>query len=268
MAEGPTGEFIAFDLETTGLDARFDRIVEIGGVRFDASGREFGRFEQLIDPERPMPPSAYAVHRISDLDVRGAPKAHEVLPEFMSFLGDPAKATLLAHNASFDAGFLACELARMGQQAPGHVVVDTLALARKRLPGLRSHRLDILARVLDLDPDGPHRALADSLRVKGIWLALAGGRQAPEAHFGYPLVAGSRSAAVPVGFSAIEAAMRSGARVRIEYSGGTRGPAPRDVTPRRFVTRGGVSYLVAMCHCDEHEKEFRLDRVLGFQVMG
>src|SRR4051812_28905729 len=174
IAEGPPTSFVALDLETTGLLAETDRIVEIGAVRFDAGGRELERFERLVNPGRAMSPAAQAVHGLSDADLADSPPASVVLPEFLSFLGAPSGSILLAHNAAFDAGFLGRELSRLGRPAPGHSVVDTLSLARREIPEARDHRLDTLARLLGLDPDGPHRALADSRRVKGLWLALGG----------------------------------------------------------------------------------------------
>src|SRR4051812_24553960 len=124
-------QWIAFDLETTGLSAEFDRIVEIGAVRFDVSGAELGRFEALVDPERPMPPAAQAIHGISDTDLAAAAPARDVLPEFLKFLDLAAPVGLVAHNARFDAGFLGYELARAGLRRPEHAVIDTLPLARK-----------------------------------------------------------------------------------------------------------------------------------------
>ena len=167
-------EFVALDLETTGLMAETDRIVEIGAVRFLADGREIGRFQRLVNPQRPMSPAAYAIHGLSDADLADAAPAHEILPEFLVFLGDPGATSLIAHNAAFDAGFLGRELGRAGLPAPTHSLFDTLALARRRLPDLASHRLDYLARALGLDSSDAHRALADSLRVKAIWLLLDG----------------------------------------------------------------------------------------------
>ena len=150
-------EYVALDLETTGLIAATDRIVEIGAVRFLGDGREIDRFQRLINPRRPMSPAAFAIHGLSDLDLADASPAHEVLPEFLSFLGDPGTTALVAHNAAFDAGFLGSELRRAGLTTPTHSLFDTLALARRRLPQLASHRLDNLARVLGLDPDGAPR---------------------------------------------------------------------------------------------------------------
>src|SRR4051794_609899 len=87
-APQPSREYVAFDLETTGLMPEFDRVVEIGAVRFDAGGRELGRFERLVNPGRAMSASARAVHGISDRELVGAPPARAVLPQFLKFLGD------------------------------------------------------------------------------------------------------------------------------------------------------------------------------------
>jgi len=267
MVRGRRGGYVAFDLETTGLVAGVDRVVEIGAVKFDPDGRELGRFEQLVQPGRPMPPAAQAIHGISDADLAGAPTAREALPAFVDFLGDPEAVTLLAHNAWFDAGFLGRELGGTGRARPDYVVVDTLALARRRLPNLPNHRLDTLAQRLGLNPDGPHRALADSLRVKDLWLALDGPDQPPEELVAYPLFDETREVYAPVGWDPIADAITLGRRVRLEYTGGTRGTGPREVTPRAFIQRGGVAFLVAFCHIDALEKTFRLDRVRRFEVV-
>ena len=155
ISDGKT--WVALDLETTGLSPRDDRIVEVGAVRFDGEGREIATFERLVNPLRTSNPRARAVHGIDDRELSRAPTADVILPQFLDFLGDPDRTTLLAHNAGFDAAFLGAELARLGRSIPGHGVVDTLALARRGLPHLPSHRLDGLARQLGLDPFGPHR---------------------------------------------------------------------------------------------------------------
>lgn len=266
MAGSPR-DFIAFDLETTGLLAAVDRVVEIGAVRFSADGTERGRFEQLVNPERPMAPAAQAIHGISDADLAAAPTAREVLPAFLEFLGAPGAAVLLAHNAWFDAGFLGRELSRAGHERSGDAVVDTLALARRKRADLRNHRLDTLARAFGLDPDGPHRALADGLRVKGLWLALGGPDELPERLVAYPLFHKARAVDSPVGWDLLAEAVALGRRVRMKYEGGTQGAEPRVVTPRAFVQRGGVTFLRALCHLDMMEKSFRLDRVVWYEIV-
>ncbi len=267
MGEAVDSEFVAFDLETTGLSAESDRIVEVGAVRFDASGQVVGEFERLVNPLRPSGARARAVHGISDAELALAETAEAVLPEFLEFLGDPARTTLLAHNATFDAGFLGRELARLGRPMPGHMVVDTLALSRRRWPGLGSHKLDFLARMLNLDSHGPHRALADSRRVQGLWLALESGTTAGESPLAYPIFDARSPLPAPRGWGEVEEAIGRDQFLRIEYTGGTRGTAAREVTPRRFSNRGGVAYLVALCHIDRKVKEFRLDRVRSFAVV-
>lgn len=264
--ERPEVEYVALDLETTGLMAQTERIVEIGAVRFDRLGRECGRYQTLVNPERSMPPGAQAVHGITDADLVGAPLVREVLPEFLAFLGEPGGATLLAHNASFDARFLGFECKRTGLPTPGHAIVDTLALARRKLPAIGNHRLDTLARHFKLDPFGSHRALADSLRVKDLWLALEGYVQPTNSLVSYPIL-GRESAPVPTGWDGLINAIARGLSVKLVYDGGTRGPAPRMITPRGFIHKGGTSYLVAYCHLDLSEKSFRLDRVQKYEVV-
>ena len=267
MAEGRIREFVALDLETTGLFPEADRIVEVGAVRFAADGRELGRFESLVQPGRPMRPGAQAIHGISDADLADAPGPEVVLTAFLDFLGDPGPTALLAHNAAFDAGFLGRELTRLGLPLPAHRVVDTLALARDRLPAAPDHRLDTLARLLGLDPEGPHRALADARRVRGLWLALGGDPGPETALVSYPIFDPRLSTPVPLGWDDLAGAIAGGRRVVLEYAGGTRGSVPRAITPRRFVHRGGTAYVLALCHLDSHEKAFRLDRVLRYEVL-
>ena len=98
-------DFVAFDLETTGLSPISCRIVEFGAVRFNLAAGELETFEQIVDPQCPIPPETIRVHGITDAMVRGMPTVSEVLPAFLGFLGGP-DTVLMAHNASFDIGFL------------------------------------------------------------------------------------------------------------------------------------------------------------------
>ncbi len=236
-------------------------------IRFLDTGQEIDRYQSLVNPERPMPASAYAIHGLSNKDLADARVAREVLPEFLEFLGNPGAAVLLAHHASFDAGFLSCELSRAGMESPGHFLVDTLALARRRLPQLQSHRLDFLTMHFGLDPEGSHRAVGDSRRVKEIWLRLGGASEPGEMQVSYPLLDARDSSWVPRGWEPLKEAAAAGCTVRIEYEGGTRGAGPRLVTPRHFVQRGGTNYMVAFCHLDSMEKTFRLDRIRHFELV-
>lgn len=258
-------QYVALDLETTGLSPQHDRIIEIGAIRFDASGREHGRFESLVQPGRAVSPGAQAVHGISDAELAGAPPAEVVLSELLQWVGEPADLLFLAHHARFDAAFLGSAFARLGGPFPSFRFADTLSLARYRMPDAPDHKLDTLAALLGLEQQGPsHRALADSLKVKGLWLALDG---AAGRYLSYSLFDPSASEPPPAGLEAITEAMNRGRHVRITYSGGTRGPAPRDITPIRLFHGGGVAYLDAFCHLDGSEKRFRLDRILTCEIL-
>lgn len=254
---------VAFDLETTGLFPTSDRIVEIGAVRFDATGRELARFERLVHPGRPMSPAAQRIHGISDRMLQSAPPSEVVLPEFLRWLGEPSALAMIAHNSRFDAAFLGRELARAGLTLPPVNVLDTLDLARRRLPHAPDHRLETVAAMLRLGFDTNHRALADSLRVKGLWLALGDGQPVAS----HPIFDPIEPEPAPAGWEGLALAIAAGHAVRLEYGGGTRGVAPRTITPRRFRHEGGTTYIVALCHIDRFEKSFRLDRIVRFEVV-
>jgi DNA polymerase-3 subunit epsilon len=169
---------IIFDTETTGLDARDDRIIEIGGVelvnRFP-TGRNFHAF---INPQgRDVHPEAQAVHGISNADLIGKPPFAEIAGQFLEFV-DGAK--LVAHNAGFDMGFINAELARLGAPAIGpDRVVDTLALARRKHP-MGPNSLDALCRRYGIDNSRrtKHGALLDSELLAEVYIELIGGKQA------------------------------------------------------------------------------------------
>lgn len=154
----PRAAFVAFDFETTGLDGRNDRIVEIGALRFGPDG-EGEAFQTLVDPGRPIPWGASRVNGITDAMVRGQGDLETALPRFLAFAGG---AVLVAHNAPFDLGFLKAGLARLGLKAPANPTVDTCALARLALPGRPSYSLQNLARDFRVDPGSAHRALDDA----------------------------------------------------------------------------------------------------------
>ncbi|MBD0413757.1 DNA polymerase III subunit epsilon [Oryzicola mucosus] len=169
---------IIFDTETTGLDAREDRVIEIGGVeminRFP-TGRTFHKY---INPQgRQIHPDAQAVHGISAQQLADKPNFTEIADEFVSFFDG---ARLVAHNANFDIGFINAELARVGRPAvdPG-LVVDTLVLARRKHP-MGPNSLDALCRRYGIDNSRrtKHGALLDSELLAEVYIELIGGKQA------------------------------------------------------------------------------------------
>ena len=270
MIVHPSAEFVAFDLETTGLSPQVDRVIEIGAVRFLGSGEVVATFERLVNPLQPSGAAALSVHKISDEALSQAETAESVLPDFVAFLGDPKTTTLLAHHSAFDAGFLGRELVRAGMALPEHDVIDTLAWARRKWPNYGSHKLEALAKRLGPDPAQTHRALVDSDRVRRVFLALVVGEEGQDepAPLAYPIFDGAGPPPIPKGWHNVAEAIGRDEVVRIEYAGGTRGLNPRDISPKRFAHRGGVAYLVAVCHLDRKVKEFQIDRVRSRQVIG
>ena len=168
---------ILFDTETTGLDpATGDRVIEVAAlelVRDLPTGRHFHRF---IDPERDIPEEATRVHGITRAELRGKPRFAEVADELLEFLDD---GPLVAHNAPFDFGFLNAEFARLGRPALDRGrMVDTLAMAKSRFPGL-PNSLDALCRRfgIDLSERTTHNALLDCRLLAQVYVELTGGRQ-------------------------------------------------------------------------------------------
>ncbi len=161
--------FVGIDLETTGVDATADLIIEIGAVRV-VDGEVVERFERLIDPGRPIPPDVTYLTGITDADVKGAPAVHDVLPDLIEFLGEDP---FVAHQASFELDFLSAAAANRPELLVGRGgVIDTLALARATLPRLTNHRLATLVSFFGIVHERAHRAYDDALAVALLYLAL------------------------------------------------------------------------------------------------
>ena len=154
------GEFVAFDVETTGLNAQTDRLTEIGAVVF-SGGRVGETFNTFVNPGMPIPKDIVELTGITDRDVFDAPGEAEAMRAFLDFVGDRP---IIAHNASFDRGFMAAACERSGIEfAP--VVIDTLYISRCLLPELKRHKLDTVSKHLGLPEFNHHRASDDALVV-------------------------------------------------------------------------------------------------------
>ena len=168
---------IVFDTETTGLSfSGGDRLVEIGCVELINRVPSGRRFHAYFNPERAMPAEAQAVHGLSDAFLADKPLFHARCGELLDFLED---SPLVAHNASFDFGFLNGELARCGRAAiEAGRMVDTLPLARARHPGAK-HSLDALCTRYGIDRSARvfHGALLDAELLAQVYVELTGGRQ-------------------------------------------------------------------------------------------
>jgi DNA polymerase III subunit epsilon len=185
---------IVFDTETTGLNpAGGDRMVEIGCIEM-INRVETGRsFHAYFNPQRAMPSEAEAVHGLSNLFLSAQPLFEDRVEELIEFLAD---SPLVAHNASFDFGFLNNELQLCGRPIVCMTrMVDTLVLARTRHPGAK-HSLDALCTRFGVDRSlrVKHGALLDAQLLAQVYVELTGGRQ-----IGLGLVADTNAKEIRVG---------------------------------------------------------------------
>lgn len=158
--------YVALDLETTGLDANRDTIIEIGAVRFQ-DNTILDRYVTLVNPRRPIPPRITQITGLRDADVARAPDLATVLPELISFV-TPDVAAVVAHNAAFDLGFL--RAAGVNFQRPA---LDTYELATILLPGQGSYSLGELCHALGVPLVEAHRALDDAEATGNLFMRLA-----------------------------------------------------------------------------------------------
>ena len=152
-------EYVAFDLETTGLSSRTERITEIGGVIF-RGGEMKEVFQTFVNPEIPIPSKITEITGITDRDVFDAPSEETALRAFLEFCGGRP---IIAHNAAFDVGFLG-EAARRCNIDFNPVYIDTLILSQSLLPDLKRHKLNLVASRLGL-PDFRHHRASDDART-------------------------------------------------------------------------------------------------------
>ncbi len=183
---------IVFDTETTGLNpAGGDRMVEIGCVEIFNRMETGKHFHAYFNPDRDMPGEAEAVHGLTAIFLSDKPRFGEKVGDLIEFIQD---SPMVAHNASFDFGFLNHELQHCGQPPVCMSrMVDTLSLARTRHPGAK-HSLDALCMRFGIDRSHrvKHGALLDAQLLAQVYVELTGGRQ-----IGLGLVAEAGEVSVP-----------------------------------------------------------------------
>ena len=162
------GRYIIFDLETTGLSAATERIIEIGAVQVE-NGEILESFDLFVDPEKAITPEITRLTSITNEMVAGAPKEAEALEQFFRFCDGCD--ILVAHNADFDMGFLRAAIRRCGREEDP-VQIDTLVMARAMYPELKKHKLDTIAERLGVTQKHHHRADDDARVLAEIFLKM------------------------------------------------------------------------------------------------
>ncbi len=160
-------DYVVFDIETTGLSPKFNKIIEIGAVRI-SNGKIVDTYSQFINPEIPIPYSITKLTSITDAMVLDAPTITTVLPQFLEFVGD---SVLVAHNAAFDTGFIK-EYAKQQGLLFDYTIVDTMTLAHVLIPELGKYTLDRLCKQFNVSLENHHRACDDAYATAEIFLKM------------------------------------------------------------------------------------------------
>ncbi len=215
---------VLFDTETTGLDPLAgDRVIEIAALELHNDLPTGQRFHRLIHPDRDIPEEAVRVHGITLQHLAHAPRFESIVDDLLAFLGE---GMLVAHNAPFDFGFVNAELTRLRRPIlHSERMIDTLALAQERFPGL-PNSLDSLCRrfAIDLSQRVTHNALLDCRLLAEVYVELTGGRQR--------------------GLSLVEAGQEGGLHV-IRYTA-TAPRTPRPIVPSEAELAAHAAFLVRL----------------------
>ncbi len=155
--------YVALDVETTGLEAGKDELIEVAAVRFQG-GEELGVWHSLLKPAAALPEAITRLTGITPADLEEAPFFYQILPALARFLGDDP---IVGHSVEFDLSFLAAQGLSLHNPR-----LDTYELSTLLLPGLPDRTLGGVARSLGLAQEGEHRALDDARTVRGVFQAL------------------------------------------------------------------------------------------------
>lgn len=167
MDTKPENSYIAIDLETTGLNPKTERIIEMGALRVQDGGI-VKTYSTFVNPERELDERIRSLTGISDDDLKNAPVIDDILPELMEFCGDMP---LLGHHIIFDYSFLKRALVNRRYEFD-HDGIDTLKICRRFMPEEEKKNLAAACRYFSVDPGKSHRALSDALAAHLLYQEL------------------------------------------------------------------------------------------------
>lgn len=167
-------EFVVYDLETTGLDATTDDILEIGAIRFNKERyiqtSVIDTFQTFIKRETAIPPEITRINGITDQMVSEGNTLEKALKDFFKFAG---QSKLVAFNAPFDEDFIELSCERINLELPRRLnTACVLYMARKRISGLPNYKLRTLAKALNIDPKGSHQAVNDCVTTLRVYVNI------------------------------------------------------------------------------------------------
>ncbi|MBS3970527.1 MAG: 3'-5' exoribonuclease [Clostridia bacterium] len=158
-------EFVSLDLETTGFNPKYAKIIEIGAIRF-VDEIPVETFQSLINPRIPIPKKITEITGITNDMVINAPTIEIVFPQFIAFLKD---SPIVAHNSSFDMGFIQ-HTAQSFAIRICNPIIDTLQISRIMFPNLDNHKLNTVSDYLQIKLENHHRSMSDSAAAAEIYI--------------------------------------------------------------------------------------------------
>jgi DNA polymerase III epsilon subunit family exonuclease len=265
MFDLSSARFAFLDLETTGLSPWFgDRVCEVGIVVTEGK-RVKGRYQTLVNPERPLSVGAASTNGLTDEELSLAPRFAEVAETVTGLIDD---AVVVCHNAKFDLQFLDSEFKRLGREIQIPNLIDTLVLARHYYE-MPSYSLGFIADSFHLPVTLKHRALDGALAARGVFFAmmeqLKGFNKPLDEYIGIYNSPAWPSEGIELPTELGEA-IYSGRRMFIHYVDSDGGQTERWITPKQVTGLKDYVYLQAYCHLREDDRSFRLDRIVHVEV--
>ncbi len=161
------GTYVVFDLETTGLEAHKEEIIEIGACKV-VNGKIEETFSSFVKPSKHIPREITDLTGITDDMVKDAPTINYVLPDFYKFCYG---STMVGHNVSFDIGFIYAISKKLAYNFD-NPLIDTIEMARTKLPGLKNYKLGTVVDRLNIILDNAHRAINDATATAKVFIKL------------------------------------------------------------------------------------------------
>lgn len=254
---------VAFDVETTGLSPIIDHLVELSAVKIDKNGNVTS-FDELIKPPIQISNEIIKIHGITNEMVADKPVVETILPKFLAFLGD---ATLVAHNAKFDSGFLVFLLQKYNIEFPDSDVLCSCELARNVFKGQASYKLSSLAKNFSIELLNHHRALDDS--IAALKIMLRGVEIANDFQFKRSKVLSMKDfkknnanpISIPKELEMIEYQIKNNGKVEIIYQGGSHKNQFRPIRPVAFIPMPDGLMLYAHCLLSDTYKYFAISKI-------
>jgi len=264
--------FISLDLETTGLSPLVDKIIEVAACKINGHGEIF-IFNELVNPEIPIPEITIKIHGIRDTDVTGKPTIEQTLPKFLEFIEN---LPIVAHNAKFDLGFIIYQANKMRldqiKQKDQSEVYCSCSLSRHVLKNkVTNHKLGTLAKELNIKLDNHHRAFDDaaagmSIFAKELEQLLPISEKSTKTLNNAKLFRISdfdvgKDLNLPPNLKLLEESVGNQEPVEIFYTGGNHKNSFRPVKPISLLPLPGGNILYALCLLTNTHKSFAISKI-------